>query len=60
MPIPKATIAHQLAQQLSPYLDFEISQVQSEYQANGSGGSLFKVTVVDRGDNPYHHAKKKA
>ena len=51
MSIPKATIADQIAQQLSPFLDFEISQVQSEYQAKGSAGSLFKVSVFDKDQN---------
>lgn len=51
MSIPKATIAEQIARQLAPFLDFEIAQVQSEDQAEGSAGSLCKVTVFDQGQN---------
>ena len=51
MSIPKATIAEQIAQQLAPFLDFEITQVQSEDQVEVSAGSLCKVTVFDQAQN---------
>ena len=51
MSIPKATMAEQIIQQLAPFLDFEISEVQAEDQAEYSAGSLFRVSVFDKAQN---------
>lgn len=50
MSIPKATMAEQIVQQLAPFLDFEISEVQAEAQ-EGSTPLLFKVSVFAKGQN---------
>jgi len=44
----KATIADQIAEQLSQFFDLKISQVQAVYQEGSSPGTVLRVSVFEK------------
>lgn len=59
MHTPQSTIAEQILQQLARCVALEIVQVQAEYGESSLSRSLFKVSVLEAGQNEYTFVLKR-